>query len=138
MVTLFNFQGSVASELSFVSFSILSHRSRFVKYFFQDFLIFIFDLLRDFFATAYLFYHIEFCLSSTFFDFFQNLFSPASLPSSHKSALNSRLSGGFSVSLTPVSLRQLHYLTTPISLCQLLFSLFFDLFSALLIRHNFL
>ena len=52
MVTLFNFQGSVASELSFVSFSILSHRFRFVKYFFQDFLIFIFELASRFLCDS--------------------------------------------------------------------------------------
>ena len=75
MVTLFNFQGSVASELSFSSFSILSHRLRFVKSFFKIFSIFIFELVfRDFSATAYLFYHIEFRLSSFIFDFFKSFF----------------------------------------------------------------
>ena len=76
MVKLFNFQGSVASELSFSSFSILSHRLRFVKSFFKIFSIFIFELVfRDFSVTAYLFYHIEFRLSSFIFDFFKSFFA---------------------------------------------------------------
>ena len=128
MVTLFNFQGSVASELSFSSFSILSHRLRFVKSFFKIFSIFIFELVfRDFSATAYLFYHIEFRLSSFIFDFFKSFFACLAFRLSQICAQFPSV-GRLSVSLLPVSLRQLHYLTTPAAVCQLLFSLFFDVF----------
>ena len=39
------------------------------------FKIFFSNSLRDFFATAYLFYHIEFRLSSFIFDFFKSFFA---------------------------------------------------------------
>ena len=58
-------------------------------------------------VRAFLLYHTRFALSSTFSDFFQNLFS----------------------FLTAPRLRQLYYCITSSSLCQELFSSFFKIFS---------
>ncbi|MBQ1398773.1 MAG: hypothetical protein IIY89_09790, partial [Clostridia bacterium] len=70
------------------------------------------------------FYHIELALSSTFFDFFQNLFRTRFAPVASR-ASSVPAFGRLSALFAPVSLRQLCYSITSFLHCQPLFSSFF-------------
>ena len=71
---LFNYQGSSLFLLIRISFDILSRRFLFVKNFFH----FLFAVCSGFFLphkSAYLDYHIDFSLSTTFFTLYSDLLS---------------------------------------------------------------
>ena len=98
----------LAPRRSVAEHSLLYHNSnRLSSTFFKFFQLFSYRTFQfSSYSVAQLSYHKSFRLSSTFFDFFQNLFSyPA-----------------------PEELlaRKLNYLTTASSLCQALFSNFFE------------
>ena len=59
----------------YVSLSIISPRTPFVKRFFKTFLSFFEWFFSVFFATALLFYHFPFYLSSTYLKFLSNFFT---------------------------------------------------------------
>ena len=128
---MFNFQGSVACNLSFASFFILSHRFGFVKNFFQ-----VFQNFFWFARFSVLFLQSvslrQLCNSITsnslcqvLFLIFSNFFLLDAASHASENRAQFPLSGGCQPSSVPRFPRQLHYLTTPLPLCQALFFPFF-------------